>query len=316
MNDDYLWEEKYRPRNVNDAILPLNIKKMLKGFVNQGQVPNLLLCGTPGVGKTSAVRAMLDEMDADYKLYNGSLEGRYLATLNDDISSYVTSVSFSGGRKYVILDEADGLPASTVQPALRTFINSCGGNASFIFTANFPSRIIEPLHSRFAKIEFKIPKEEVVNLALQFLARLKDVLRTENIGYETDVLVEVIQKYFPDFRKVLSELQAYSAISKKIDTGILSNFLDVSLKQLFKFLKDQDFTKMRHWVVENAGLERGAFYSSLYKNLPSVLTNVGQPIAILLLGKYEYEGAFSVNSEINMSAALTDLMLQLKGEWK
>lgn len=313
MHEDYLWIEKYRPKKVADAILPTALKKKMEGYVNEKNIPHLLLSGPPGIGKTSCLRAILDQLQADYKFYNGSLEGRSIDTLRTDIFNYVSSVSFSGGRKYVLLDEADNLNPNSFQPALRSFMDTYGNNTGFLFTCNYPSKIIEPLHSRCVKIDFKIDAKEKINLAYAFLNRCIDILRQEKIGYDDAVLAKVIEKYFPDWRRILNELQGYS-VSGTIDAGILQSFQEISLKKLFGYLKNKNFTEMRKWVAENT-IEAHDFYTNLYEHLPSQLTVVGQSMAIILLGEYHYECAFCTNQEINFTACLTDLMTRLNGEW-
>jgi DNA polymerase III delta prime subunit len=312
LRDEYLWSEKFRPKTVTDAILPERIKSLFQNYVKDKNIPHLILCGSPGIGKTSAARAMLDELASDYKFYNASLD-RNLDTLRNDILNYATSVSFYGGRKYVVLDEADNLNPNSFQPALRGFMDMYGNNCGFILTCNYPGKIIEPLHSRCKTIDFTIELQEKVDLACQFLDRVISILDQEKVKYDKQILAKVIEKRFPDWRKMLMELQGYAGCGK-IDAGILSNFTDVSLKKLIGFVKEQNFTDIRKWVAENT-MDSNDFYHNLYSNMLSSLTKIGQPMAVLLIGKYEYEAAFSLNHEINMTACLVDLMLHLKGEW-
>jgi len=312
LRDEYLWCERFRPKKVADAILPERIKTLFLNYVKVKNIPHLILCGSPGIGKTSAARAMLDELDCDYKFLNASFD-RNIDILRNDILNYASAVSFSGGRKYVILDEADNLNANSFQPALRGFMDMYGNNCGFLFTCNYPGKIIEPLHSRCKTVDFSIEPNERVDLACQFLDRVISILEQEKVEYDKTILAKVIERRFPDWRKMLMELQGYAG-SGKIDAGILSNYTDISLKKLVGYLKEQNFTEIRKWVAENS-MDVNDFYRNLYDNLLSSLTKIGQPMAILLLAKYEYEAAFSLNHEINMSACLVDLMLRLKGEW-
>jgi len=312
--NEFLWSEKYRPKRVEDAILPQKIKTKFLSYVKEGNIPHLLLSGPPGIGKTSVLRAMLEELNCDYQFYNGSLEGRSIDTLRNDIFNYVSAVSLSGGRKYVLLDESDHLNPNSFQPALRSFMDTYGTNVGFLFTCNYPSKIIEALHSRCTEIKFKIDNSEKIDLAYQFYELCCTILSKENITYDETVVASLIQKHFPDWRRVLNELQGYG-ISGKIDIGILTTFQETSIKKLLVALNDQNFTEVRKWVAENFSIEMGDFYHNLYENLVPALSKAGQPMAILLLAKYEYESAFSINHEINMSACLVDLMLRCKGEW-
>ncbi len=312
MIEEFIWEQKYRPKVLEQVILPSRIKSIFGEFVKKKQVPNMILFGPSGIGKSTVARAVLDEIDADYLFINASLD-RNIDTLRGDISQFATTVSFKGGKKYVILDEADFLNANTFQPALRSFIDSFSKNCGFISTCNYPNRILPALHSRCTLIDFKILSSEKVELASKFYKRICEILQIENISYDRTAVAGFVSKWFPDFRRVLNEVQKYSA-SGKIDSGILSN-TNTDLKELIPYLKEQDFTKTRKWVGENSAIDINEFYTTLYNVLPALLSNSGKPQAILLLAKYQYESSFSANIEINMAACLTHLMLTLKGEW-
>ena len=245
MREEFLWVEKYRPHKIADCVLPENLKNTFQKFVDDGNIPNLLLSGSAGVGKTTVARAMLDEINADYIVINGSMNGN-IDTLRNDIRNFAATVSFGGGRKYVILDESDYLNANSTQPALRNFMEEFSSNCGFILTCNFVNRIIDPLHSRCSVIEFKIDAKEKATLAKEFLLRACDILTTEGITYDKKVLAEVIMKHFPDWRRVLNELQRYAA-SGNIDSGILASVDNVEIKELVKYLKACEFESMRKW---------------------------------------------------------------------
>jgi len=246
--NEVLWVEKYRPQTIDDTILPDKMKNTFRKFVNDESVPNLLLTGGPGVGKTTVAKAMLDEMGCDYIVKNGSLNVN-IDTLRYDISTYASAVSLGGGRKYVIFDEADYLSAANVQPALRNFIEEYSANCGFIFTCNFKNRIIAPLRSRLSEVDFTIEQTERPALAMQFFKRVINILENENVAYDKGVVAKVIEKHFPDFRRVLTELQSYAA-SGKIDEGIFVNLKQESIDELFSLLKAKDFTNMRKWVAK------------------------------------------------------------------
>lgn len=308
LNDDFLWVEKYRPRTVKDTILPEGLKKTFQKFVDDGSVPNLLLSGTAGTGKTTIARAMLDELKCDYIVINGSLNGN-IDTLRNDIKSFASSVSLSGGRKYVILDEADYLNPNSTQPALRNFMEEFSKNCGFILTCNFKSRIIDPLHSRCSVVEFKIPKEERQVLAAAFYKRICNVLETENVKYDPKAVAGCITKHFPDFRRVLNELQRYSATGF-IDTGILTNISDDNIMKLVGFIKEKNFTEVRKWVGSNTDIEYSTFFRKLYDMSSAILTPNSIPILVLKLADYQYKAAFVADQEINTVAFLTELMVE------
>jgi DNA polymerase III delta prime subunit len=314
MQEDFLWVEKYRPRTVSDTILPAQLKATFQQFVDQNDVPNLLLTGRAGVGKTTIAKAMLNEIGADYSVVNGSNDGRLIDTLRVKILNFASSISFSGGRKYVILDEADYLNPESVQPALRNFMEEFSNNCGFILTCNFKNRIIEPLHSRCSVVEFTIPKADRPKLAGQFFNRVKTVLETEGVEYDQQTVAEFIQLYFPDWRRVLNELQRYSATGR-IDSGILSNKSDDNLNTLIGYMKDKKFTEVRRWVAENNDIDSNILYRSLYDILPSKLKSTSSVAgAIITLAEYQYKEAFVANTEINRVAALATLMAEC--DWK
>ena len=306
MNKDFLWVEKYRPKTIEETILPAELKATFQQFVDQKNIPNLILSGSAGVGKTTVARAMLEELGCDYIVINGSMNGN-IDTLRNEILNFASSVSLSGGRKYVILDEADYLNANSTQPALRNFMEEFSANCGFILTCNFKNRIIDPLHSRCSVIDFKISKKDMAKLAMQFMKRVTIILETENVEFDKAVIAEVIQKHFPDWRRVLNELQRYSATGK-IDTGILANLDEASFKQLIGYLKDRNFTSTRKWIGENLDGDQTELFRKLYDNASDLLTLEGEAQLILLLGRYQYQAAFVADPEINTMALLTEIM--------
>ena len=306
MNKDFLWVEKYRPKTIEETILPAELKATFQQFVDQKNIPNLILSGSAGVGKTTVARAMLEELGCDYIVINGSMNGN-IDTLRNEILNFASSVSLSGGRKYVILDEADYLNANSTQPALRNFMEEFSANCGFILTCNFKNRIIDPLHSRCSVIDFKISKKDMAKLAMQFMKRVTIILETENVEFDKAVIAEVIQKHFPDWRRVLNELQRYSATGK-IDTGILANLDEASFKQLIEYLKTRNFTSTRKWVGENLDGDQTELFRKLYDNASELLTLEGEAQLILLLGRYQYQAAFVADPEINTMALLTEIM--------
>jgi DNA polymerase III delta prime subunit len=313
MQDEFLWVERYRPQKVKDTILPNDLKKTFQQFVDQDNVPNLLLTGRAGVGKTTIAKAMLEEIGADYIVINGSMNGN-IDTLRTEISSFASSVSFSGGRKYVILDEADYLNANSTQPALRNFMEEFSKNCGFILTCNFKNRIIEPLHSRCSVIEFKIANEDKASIAGQFFKRVTNILETENVEYDKSTVAELVKTYFPDWRRVLNELQRYASTGR-IDAGILANKSEDNFNSLIRLMKERDFTNVRKWVAENSDVDSAVLYRQLYDMLPTKIGST-QSIAdaIVILADYQYKEAFVANSEINRVAALATLMAEV--DWK
>ena len=305
--ENLLWVEEYRPKSNDECILPKSIKKTFKEFVKNKELPNLLLSGGAGVGKTTVARALCSELDTDYMIINGSEESG-IDVLRTKIKSFASTVSLSGGQKVVILDEADYLNPQSTQPALRGFIEEFHNNCRFIFTCNFKNRIIEPLHSRCSVIEFKINGERK-QLAGQLLDRCAVILKEQNIEYDSKVIAELIIKHFPDNRRVLNELQRYS-VSGKIDSGILVNLSEVSMKELALHLKEKEFTKVRKWVVDNIDNDPTKIFRKIYDNLYTYLDPNTIPAAVIILGEYQYKSAFVADQEINLLACLTEMMSQ------
>ena len=309
--EEFLWVEKYRPKLVKDIILPTSIKSQFKSFIEVGNIPTLLLAGPSGCGKTTAVRAMLEELGNDYIVINGSMDAN-IQNLRGDIRDFASSMSFNGGRKYVLLDEADQLLStgvSPVQQALRNFTEEYSSNCGFILTCNFPEKIIDALHSRCTRIDFKISKSESAKLAGQFLSRVKMILDAENVTYDVKVLVEYITLYFPDWRKILNELQGYG-MSGRIDTGILATVSDAEIKNLVSLLKQKNFKGMRTWVaksdINHSLLCRRLFDLSYEFILPESI-----PPLVIILADYSYKNCFSIDEEINTVAMLTSIMAEI-----
>jgi DNA polymerase III delta prime subunit len=312
MQDNFIWCEKYRPQTVQDTILPDELKKTFQQFVDQKNVPNLLLTGRAGVGKTTIAKAMLEQIGSDYITINGSMNGN-IDTLRYEISNFASSVSFTGGRKYVILDEADYLNPNSTQPALRNFMEEFSKNCGFIMTCNFKNRIIEPLHSRCSVVEFTVNRADKPKLASQFFKRVCTILSEEGVTYDQKAVVELVQTYFPDWRRVLNELQRY-ATTGNIDAGILANRSGDNISSLIQLMKDKDFTSTRKWVAENVDVDSAVLYRQLYDILPSkVKTTQSIADAIIILAEYQYKEAFVANTEINRVAALATLMAEV--EW-
>ena len=310
MLEEFLWVEAYRPKTVQETILPEALKATFQEFVNQGNIPNLLLSGSAGCGKTTIARAMLEELGCDYIVINGSMNGN-IDTLRNDIKSFASSISLTGGRKYVILDEADYLNANSTQPALRNFMEEFSKNCGFILTCNFKNRIIEPLQSRCSVIDFKISKKEMPALAMQFMKRVSGILDKQGIEYDKAVVAEVIKKHFPDWRRVLNELQRYSATGR-IDSGMLANLQEASFKSLINHLKDRDFTSMRKWVAENIDTDSVAIFRTLYDTASETMEKNSVPQLVLILAKYQYQAAFVADHEINLVSCLTEIMIECK----
>jgi len=312
--NELLWVERYRPKKIKDCILPQDLKTTFQAFVNNKQIPNLILTGPPGVGKTSVAKAMVEEVGCDYIMINASLD-RNIDTLRTKIAEYASSMSFYGTRKYVILDEADYLNPNSFQPALRNFLESFSKNCGFLFTVNYLHKLIEPLHSRVTVVDFKFQNSEKPKLAAKIFKRCIEILNLEKIKYEEDVIAQLVQKWFPDCRRIINELQRYSATGR-IDSGILTNFQEIVLKDLMTSLKEKNFTKVRSWIAQHSDLDVNDFYTKLFEHLPTYLSKIGFANAILILAKYQYESSFSVNQEINKSACLVEMMIQLDNEWK
>jgi DNA polymerase III delta prime subunit len=310
MNSDFIWVEKYRPKTIEDCILPENIKKTFNDFLNKGEIPNMLLCGPPGVGKTTVAKALCNELGVDVYVINGSDEGRFLDTVRNNAKNFASTVSLSSDAKHkvVIIDEADNT-GNDVQLLLRAFIEEFAGNCRFIFTCNYKNKIIEPLHSRCAVIEFGIKGKEKASLAGSFFKRLQDILDAEGIKFDQRVLAELINKHFPDWRRVLNECQRYS-VSGEIDSGILATFSDVKTDDLIKCLKDKNFTEVRKWVVANLDNDSSVILRRVYDALYNVLLPQSIPAAVLVIAKYQYQIAFVADQEINLLAALTEIMAE------
>jgi DNA polymerase III delta prime subunit len=306
MLQDFLWVEKYRPKTVEDTILPADLKATFQEFVNNKNVPNLILSGGPGVGKTTIAKAMLDELGCSYIVINGSMNGN-IDTLRNEIKNFASTVSFSGGRKYVILDEADYLNPQSTQPALRNFMEEFSANCGFILTCNFINRIIAPLHSRCSVVQFKINNKDKPKLASQFMKRVTGILQTEGVQFEDKAVAGLIMKFFPDWRRVLNELQRYSATGN-IDTGILTNIGDDNIKSLVNMLKEKDFTSMRKWVAENLDNEPTVLFRRIFDGCAEYLEANSIPQMVLFLGDYQYKSAFVADQEINFVAFLTEVM--------
>lgn len=307
-DNEILWVEKYRPQCIEDTILPEKTKKIFKKFVEEGNVPNLLLSGGPGIGKTTIAKAMLNEIGSDFIVKNGSLNVN-IDSIRHDISTYASSVSLGGGRKTVIFDEADYLNAANVQPALRNFIEEYSSNCGFVFTCNFKNRIIEPLRSRLSEIDFTIHTNERPKLAAQFFKRVIAILENENVPFEKPVVAKIIEKYFPDFRRVLTELQSYSA-SGKIDEGIFIDIKEESIVELFALLKNKNFTEMRKWVSKNSDQDFNEMYRHIYDSANSHIQMRSLPGVLVTTADYMYKSNFVADQEINMAAYLTEIMLE------
>lgn len=307
MRDDFLFVEKYRPKTVADTILPNNLKKTFQQFVDQKNIPNLILSGSPGVGKTTIAKAMLEELHCDYIVINGSMNGN-IDTLRNEIQQFASSVSLQGGRKYVILDEADYLNPNSTQPALRNFMEEYSKNCGFILTCNFKNRIISPLHSRCSMVDFTLQNSDKVQLAAEMFKRACGILTKENIEFDKKVVAEVVKKYFPDNRRILNELQKYGSCGK-IDTGILSNVQDVSIKTLTTALKEKNFTEVRKWVAQNSDVDCSEIFRTIYDGASEFLTNASIPQLVLILADYQHKAAFVADPEINMTACLTEIMV-------
>lgn len=308
--EEFLWVEKYRPKSIDECVLPEQLKSTFQQFVDSGNVPNLLLTGGPGVGKTTVARAMLEQIGADYIVINGSMNGN-IDTLRNEILQFASSVSFTGGRKYVILDEADYLNANSTQPALRNFMEEFSKNCGFILTCNFKNRIIEPLHSRCSVVEFKLSKADLPKLAAQFFKRVLGILDGNGVKYDKAVVAELIQRHLPDWRRVLNELQRYS-VNGTIDTGIFASLRDDSLSGLVSTLKAKKFSDMRKWVGENSDMDSTSMFRMFYDKAYDLVEPKSVPELVLIISKYQYQAAFAADHEINTAAFLTEVMMSVE----
>ena len=306
MSEQMLWVEKYRPKTIEEYILPESIKATFQEYVNKKQIPNLLLSGTAGVGKTTIARALCEEVGCDYIIINGSDESG-IDTFRTKIKNYASSISFSGGRKVIIIDEADYLNPNSTQPALRGAIEEFSSNCSFIFTCNYKNRIIEPIHSRCSVIDFRLSNNKAKMAAL-FFKRVEYILRLENIEFSKEVVAAVVTKHFPDNRRILNEIQRYS-ISGSIDKGLLGNTGEIQIKELIKALREKDFGSCRKWVTQNLDNDASQIFRALYDNLYDLLTASSVPQLVLILARYQYQSAFVSDLEINITACLTEIMI-------
>ena len=308
--DEFLWVEKYRPKTVEECILPESIKSTFQDFVERGEISNLLLAGPAGCGKTTIARALCEQLGCDYIIINGSDEGRFLDTVRNQAKNFASTVSLqaTGKHKVIIIDEADNT-THDVQLLLRANIEAFYNNCRFIFTCNYKNKIIEPLHSRCAVVEFSITNKQKPAIAAQFFKRLQEILLTEGVESDNKVLVELINKHFPDWRRVLNECQRYS-VGGKIDSAILAQFSDVKINDLIKCLKEKNFTEVRKWVVANLDNDPGVLLRRVYDALVDALENPSIPAAVLIIAKYQYQIAFVADQEINLIAALTEIMCE------
>ncbi len=308
--ETFLWVEKYRPKTIRDCILPDTLKKDFGLFVKDKLIPNMILCGGPGVGKTTVAKAMIEEIGSTYMMINGSEESG-IDILRTKIKNFASTVSLEGGRKYIILDEADYLNPQSTQPALRGFMEEFHKNCGFILTCNYKNRLIQPLQSRCSIVDFIIPNEQKPKLASRFFARVGDILNSEGVKFEPKAVAELMNKFFPDWRRVLNELQRYSA-SGQIDAGILVNISESNINELITSLKEKDFTKVRKWIVNNLDNDPVRIFRRIYDSLYDNLDSSTIPHAVIILGEYQYKSAFVSDQEINLLACLTEIMGQVK----
>jgi|TARA_R110000787_G_scaffold115568_3_gene225556 DNA polymerase III delta prime subunit len=312
MNEEFLWVQKYRPKTIADTILSSELKQTFQQFVNQENIPNLLLTGSAGIGKTTVAKALCEQLNADYIVINGSMNGN-IDTLRTEIMQFASSVSFTGGRKYVILDEADYLNPQSTQPALRNFMEEFSKNCGFILTCNFKNRVIEPLHSRCTVIDFKTKGKDKAKLAAKFFKRLCDILTNENVEFEDKVVAELVNLHFPDWRRVINECQRYASTGR-IDSGILANLNQESFKQLITYMKAKEYQSVRKWVGENGDIDASQFFRAFYDTAWEEVSDNSVPGVVITLGEYQYKHSFAADPEINIMAFLTAIMFEVT--WK
>jgi len=307
---DFIWVEKYRPTTIDECILPKGIKKTFQDFVERGEIPNMLLSGPPGIGKTTVAKALCHQLGSDYYVINGSDEGRFLDTVRNSAKNFASTVSLTSDSKHkvIIIDEADNT-TSDVQLLLRASIEEFSRNCRFIFTCNYKNKIIDPLHSRCSVVDFSVNKKDKPTIAAQFFARLNSILEEEKVEADKKVLAELINKHFPDWRRVLNECQRY-AVSGKIDSGILAAFSDVAVNDLIKNLKQKNFAEVRKWVVTNMDNDTSVLLRRIYDSLYDSLEHRSIPAAVLILAKYQFQIAFVADQEINLIACLTEIMVE------
>ena len=309
--NQFLWVEKYRPQKIDDCVLPEDTKRVFKEYIGKGELPHFLLSGSAGVGKTTVAKALCNEIGAEFLVINGSDEGRRIETLRTLITSFASTVSLTDAKKVVIIDEADYMNAESVQPALRAFMEDFSANCRFIFTCNFKNKILEPLRSRCANIDFKISNSDKPKIASAFYRRAVEILNAEGIEFDQKVLVELITKHFPDYRRILNELQRYS-VSGKIDSGILVNLSEESFRSLVKLLKEKDFSEVRKWVAKNSDTDTATLFKQLYDSSTEHMDSSSIPQLVLTLADYQYKAAFVADQELNTMAALTEVMAQCR----